>query len=295
VPSWARLSVAVCALRGVGDELAVDHVGEPPAQAAHGLHQGLAFGEFAPVVGAAGGVVAHLHDAGHVEHVVQAPVPGDSRGRERSAGTFGSRRDADRAWQQAEVRAAEGRAGDPRRGRQTFRRYVEETWLPNHVIEVSTLEGYTYSVRKHIFPWFGTMRMIDIAPSDVREWVTQLRELGVSPATIRHNKLILSAVFTTALSDQITVIHPCRGVKTPTVPVEPRRIITPGQFDLIYQAIARDSMRLLSRPRSRAVFAGVSSPNFGPAILTTVQGSSRSAERWSRSTRSTTRPGTGSL
>src|SRR2546426_8580118 len=79
----------------------------------------------------------------------------DSRRRERSAGTFGSRRDADRAWQQAEVRAAEGRAGDPRRGRQTFRRYVEETWLPNHVIEVSTLEGYTYSLRKHILPWFG--------------------------------------------------------------------------------------------------------------------------------------------
>ena len=45
--------------------------------------------------------------------------------------------------------------GDPRRGRQTFERYVEGEWLPNHVIEVTTREGYTYSIGKHIMPWFG--------------------------------------------------------------------------------------------------------------------------------------------
>src|SRR6185437_1709671 len=68
----------------------------------------------------------------------------DIRGERRSPGTFSNKKDSDKAWQKAELRLAEGRLGDPRRGRQTFRRYVTEEWLPNHVIEVSTRESYTY-------------------------------------------------------------------------------------------------------------------------------------------------------
>jgi hypothetical protein len=70
VPSRARL------LWGVGGELPVDHIGEAPAQAAHRFHRGFPFGDAAAVVGAAGGVVAELDDASHVEHVVDAAVPG---------------------------------------------------------------------------------------------------------------------------------------------------------------------------------------------------------------------------
>ena len=72
----------------------------------------------------------------------------DLRGTTRAAGTFANKKDADNAWQTAEVKQAEGRSGDPRRGKQTFQRYVEEEWLPNHVIEVTTREGYTYQIHK---------------------------------------------------------------------------------------------------------------------------------------------------
>lgn len=69
----------------------------------------------------------------------------DVRGALRSAGTFSNRKDADKAWQKAETKLAEGRMSDPRRGRQTFERYVTEEWLPHHVVEATTREGYTYS------------------------------------------------------------------------------------------------------------------------------------------------------
>jgi hypothetical protein len=65
----------------------------------------------------------------------------DIRGERRSAGTFSNKKDSDKAWQQAELRQAEGRLSDPRRGRQTFRRYVTEEWLPHHVMEATTREG----------------------------------------------------------------------------------------------------------------------------------------------------------
>jgi integrase len=169
----------------------------------------------------------------------------DIRGERRSAGTFSNKKDSDKAWQQAELRQAEGRLSDPRRGRQSFRRYVSDEWLPNHVIEATTREGYTYQPGKHILPWFGPMHMNEIMASHVREWVTHLQAKGVSPATIQKVRFILSAIFTTALND-VTYLHPCKGVKTPTVPRKPLKIITPEQFDAIYAAIPDAALRLLA-------------------------------------------------
>ena len=169
----------------------------------------------------------------------------DVRGKTCVAGTFSSKRDADNAWKTAEVRQAEGRIGDPRQGRQTFQRYVEGEWLPNHVIEVTTREGYTYSIHKHIMPWFGPLRMNQIMPVHVREWVTHLTSTGVSAANIRTLKSILGAVFTTALNDQVTFLHPCKRVRTPTVPPKLLTVVTPEQFNVLYQALPTADARLL--------------------------------------------------
>src|SRR6266704_368407 len=67
-----------------------------------------------------------------------AAMYGGLRGRQRSAGSCATRREADRAWQRAEVMLGLGRVGDPARGRQTFEHYVVETWFPNHQVEVTT-------------------------------------------------------------------------------------------------------------------------------------------------------------
>jgi integrase len=169
----------------------------------------------------------------------------DLKGRQRSAGTFTTQRQADRAWQRAESRVAQGQLGEPGRGRQTFRDYVEKTWLPNHEIEATTRQSYSYVLQKHILPEFGPMRMIDIMPEHVREWVAGMKRRGVRPPTIRQCFVLLSAVFTTALNDQVTFLHPCKGVKTPPVPAQPRTIITPEQFAALYECLPDEQSRLL--------------------------------------------------
>jgi integrase len=169
----------------------------------------------------------------------------DARGQIRSAGTFATEKAADRAWHRAEDKIAEGRIGDPRRGRQIFRSYVEDEWLPHHVMEASTREGYTYMIYKHILPWFGPMRMVEILPANVREWITELGKSGVSPSMVQKLRFVLSAIFTTALNDQITFLHPCKGIKTPTVATKPLTIITPEQFDMLYACIPNADMQLL--------------------------------------------------
>jgi hypothetical protein len=51
-------------------------------------------------------------------------------------------------------------------------------------MEITTREGYEYSIRKHILPWFGPIRMVDILPDHVREWIKHLQtetKLGAGP------------------------------------------------------------------------------------------------------------------
>jgi integrase len=170
----------------------------------------------------------------------------DVKGHRRSAGTFVTEAEAVRAWQRAEDRQADGRSSDTRRTRQRFRRYVEDVWLPYHEMEARTRETYTYYLNKHIVPVFGSMRINEIQPADVREWVSDLKAAGASPTVIRQCHTILSAVLTTAFDDQITRLHPCRGVKTPPVPKKLRTIITPDQFDELYTALPSDTARLMA-------------------------------------------------
>ncbi len=168
----------------------------------------------------------------------------DVKGHRRSAGTFAKAKDADKAWQRAEARMAERRMGNPSRGRQRFRTYVLEEWLPNHQMEARTRENYSYYLDRHILPWFGSMRMIEIMPADVRSWIEHLQNEGVSAHVVRYCKTILGAIFTTALNDVIH-LHPVRGVKSPPVSRKPRMIVTPEQFDQLYEALPSDAMKLL--------------------------------------------------
>jgi integrase len=170
----------------------------------------------------------------------------DIRGEERSAGTFARKKEADDAWKAAEATVSAGKRGDPSRGRQTFQTYVLEKWLPHHQLEPGVRGEYERQIRKHLLPFFGPMKMRDIMPEQVREWVTSMKAKGVPARTIQYCKVsILNAIFTTALDDEVVTVHPSRGVKTPTVPKKPRRIITAAEFNLLYKALPNSDAQLL--------------------------------------------------
>ncbi len=111
-------------------------------------------------------------------------------------------------------------------------------------MEARTRENYSYYLDRHIVPWFGSMRMIEVMPADVRAWITHLKKENVSPHVIRYCMTILSAIFTTALNDVIH-LHPVRGVKPPPVPKRRRLIVTPEQFDGLYGELPSETMQLL--------------------------------------------------
>jgi hypothetical protein len=94
----------------------------------------------------------------------------DIRGRQRSAGTFSNKKDANNAWQAAEANVRTGKPGDPSRGRQTFEVYALQKWLPHHQLEPGVRSNYASHIRNHLLPFFGPMKMRDIMPEHVREW-----------------------------------------------------------------------------------------------------------------------------
>ena len=168
------------------------------------------------------------------------------KGQLLSAGTFDTYDEARDAWRAVEKDLEVGKTGNPLRGRQALSRYVEEEWFPNHMIELTTRENYRYILNKYVLPELGGIRMVEVLPGTIREWITTLQtEYGAKPPTIQRCKTVVDAIFTTALNDQVVFIHPSRGVKTPPVVRRPKRIITVEQFDVIYQALPDGTMRLL--------------------------------------------------
>jgi hypothetical protein len=63
----------------------------------------------------------------------------DPEGRQRSAGTYSSRRAAERAANREEAKVREGAWHDHSRGVVTFAEYVQTVWLPSKQVETSTL------------------------------------------------------------------------------------------------------------------------------------------------------------
>src|SRR2546423_745842 len=66
----------------------------------------------------------------------------DGQGRERSAGTFTSKRAAEHAAQTAAHAIEQGNWIDPTNGRIKFRDYVEQHWWPSRHLEPTTKASY---------------------------------------------------------------------------------------------------------------------------------------------------------
>ena len=90
-----------------------------------------------------GGSVAFAkRRVGEDGHVRFTGVYLDPTGRERSAGTFDSKRVALREARAAEAAIESGSWIDPTYGKITFRKYVEQHWWPSRHLELTTKASY---------------------------------------------------------------------------------------------------------------------------------------------------------
>src|SRR3954451_21417382 len=169
----------------------------------------------------------------------------DPEGRQRSAGTYSSRRAAERAARREEAKVRDGAWHDHSRGQVTFAEYVETVWLPSKQVETSTLAAYRSYLDKHFIPTFGRRPMGKILPSEIQRWVTTATDStqgtatgkSLSAASVRKYHTMLHSVFERALRDRIVTFNPCAHTELPKVVKKQARTLTPAEYDAILAAL----------------------------------------------------------
>ena len=156
---------------------------------------------------------------------------------QRSAGTYSSRRAAERAAHREEAKVREGAWHDHSRGQVTFAEYVETVWLPSKQVETSTLAAYRASPDTHFIPTFGNRPMGKILPTEIQRWVTTATGNGLAAASVRKYHTMLGSVFERAQRDRVVTFNPCAHTELPKVVKKKARTLTPEEYVAILASL----------------------------------------------------------
>jgi site-specific recombinase XerD len=102
-----------------------------------------------------------------------------------------------------------------RHSRTSFREYVDREWLPHEHLEAPTRAAYVSYLNKHFYPFFGHMRLNEVTPSLVEDWVVKAEASGLAPRSIRNYHVLLSSIFGHAVRDQVLERNPCDHTELP--------------------------------------------------------------------------------
>jgi integrase len=77
-------------------------------------------------------------------------------------------------------------------------------WLTNVLpsrIRPNTARSYALTVRRHIAPRIGHLRLGELTPPELRRWLSDLAAGGASPATCRYARVVLTIALNDAIVD----------------------------------------------------------------------------------------------
>lgn len=119
-------------------------------------------------------------------------------------------------------------------------------WLETHrqSIAESTAVSYEGHIRKHVSPFLGGIRVIDLRPDDVRRLITQLRK-DRSASTVIRIVTTLRIALGQAYRDRAIPDNPAAGIRLPRVDREPVRALTAADVGAIVDAVKGDEFENL--------------------------------------------------
>ena len=141
-----------------------------------------------------------------------------------------------RTWSYGGIEGIESYAGRTARG-------FSETTRPE----------YRRPIEQHALKRWGSWRLADVEPADVRDIFGELRKAGATTSAIKKLRAALSALFATALEDGLIRSNPVQGYASP-----PHRRTTSRTLTNTRRPSRGPSRRLCS-PRSRVSGGGSSS------------------------------------
>jgi integrase len=151
----------------------------------------------------------------------------DAEGREH-AKHFSRKVDAQQWLDTVTTAVQTGTYVDPGLARITVGEWAQK-WIAGQAhLKPSTAERYRGILTVHVLPRWGSVRLADVAHSDVQAWVSTLG-LSSAPATVRKTFRVLSLVLALAVKDGRLARNPAAGVNLPRVTTAERRYLSHQQ------------------------------------------------------------------
>ena len=92
---------------------------------------------------------------------------------------------------------------------------------------------------KHIFPYFGKMRLDDISTGTVQRFYNEKAESGYATSTIKHIKCLLSQILDSAIEDNLITKNPVKSKRLTIIRKEVKRMpLTAAQVNDILNHIS---------------------------------------------------------
>lgn len=89
-----------------------------------------------------------------------------------------------------------------------MRLYVEVHCKP------TTVYGYRGYLDNHILPYFGEMKLIQITPISIQEFIRQKMSTELSNSSINKLKKLMNAIFNKMIDDGVAVKNPVARIKS---------------------------------------------------------------------------------
>ena len=132
---------------------------------------------------------------------------GTVKGDDGATVRFRTRRDAERAANDAEAKVRSGKHRNPTDGRMEFGTYANR-WYAKQDLAVSTMQNYRRHIEEHLLPAFGDFAVANIEASDIAAWEKRERAAGYAESSIRTWRATLHLILADAVEDRLRDSNP---------------------------------------------------------------------------------------
>ncbi|MER7172626.1 LacI family DNA-binding transcriptional regulator [Streptomyces mesophilus] len=119
---------------------------------------------------------------------------------------FPTKRQAEKAAKEAEVKAREAAWRDPSAGKVTFGEYANR-WYAAQDLALSTMEIYRGTIEQHLLPDFEDVALADISPADVGAW-EKAEQAVYAQSSVRNRRAVLHLILADAVDEGLIAANP---------------------------------------------------------------------------------------
>lgn len=145
--------------------------------------------------------------------------------------------DAQRRKAEIETELARGTWLDPRRGKIRLDAWAN-AWIPTrHDLRATTHARLVTTMNRQVLPKFGAVPLDRITNADIRGWVAELMDAGLSAATVRKAVFALRQCLDAAIADNRLVVNPALRVPLPSERAKTPRFLSQREIERLVDEV----------------------------------------------------------